>query len=171
MFIEFQESNRLTWWNYFYTTNLFLLHLVYWSCCIKRGFIVSESGNTITKIQKHCASTLSHISDSLIIKKPCDNFRISSCGNFILFTRDTRVRVINTCTCATFTRFTHDTDLCATALHPTRNIAAVADVDGRICFLNDWNVKVCLEYQGLFAIFGNLKLLRQSLLKYRMNKP
>jgi len=105
----------------------------------------TESGNTITKIQKHCASTLSHISDSLIIKKPCDNFRISSCGNFILFTRDTRVRVINTCTCATFTRFTHDTDLCATALHPTRNIAAVADVDGRICFLNDWNVKGSVE--------------------------
>jgi len=107
----------------------------------------TESGNTITTIQKHCAATLSHISNSLTIKKPCDNFRISSCGNFIMFTRDTRVRVINTSTCATFTRFTHDMDLCAVALHPTRNLAAVADVNGRICLLNDWIVKGCVEVE------------------------
>ena len=116
---------------------------------------ISESGNMITTIQKHCAATLVHISNSLTIKKPCDNFRISSCGTFILFTRDTRVRVINTRTCATFTRFTHDTELCAVALHPTRNLAAVADVNGKICFLNDWIVKVC---HWRFAILALLVL-------------
>ena len=129
--------------------------IVYKCSCTKvSGSLTTIAGTTgdITTIQKHCTTTLSRLSDILIIRKPCDNFCISPRGGFILFTRDTRVRVINTHTCATFTRFTHSTDLCTAALHPNRNTAAVSDVNGRICFLNDWNVKV-LSFVVIVVIY------------------
>jgi len=103
----------------------------------------TEQEKAVTRIKKLSATDLSHVSDILIIRKPCHNFTISHCGAFILYTRDSRVRVINTHTCATFTRHTHTSNLCTAAIHPNRNIAAVGDSEGKLCILEDWNVKGC----------------------------
>ena len=65
---------------------------------------------TVTTIKKLKLEGISHVKESvsrdiLVIRKAADNFAVSSCGDWILYLRDSRVRVINTVTCASFTRY------------------------------------------------------------------
>ena len=65
------------------------------------------------------------------------------------------LRVLTTESFATFTRYKSDIELVAAAVHPSGHLAAVGDVEGKITFLKDWNVKVSFHgnNEGLFNCY------------------
>ena len=72
------------------------------------------------------------------------------------------LRVLTTDSFATFTRFKSDIELVAAAIHSLGHIAAVGDVEGKITFLKDWNVKVSfLKNRGNQPI-PNLQIPKQK---------